>query len=703
MVAERVFLDGKVLLRVNGQILPPVAFMTYYPNAKNFSQFRDIGTPFYSFGAYATDYGINDFSGLKAFTPHFFVGENTYDFSDIDRVLELIAPGGEGGYIFPRVYVDCPKWWAEKYPDELCMDNRGERHRQSFASMVWRKDAWAAMRALIDHINASKWRECVVGYHIAAGSTEEWTYHHHSDLQYRVDYSQPNLQYFIQWLRRKYQTVDALNRAWKKDYGAFEEATFPTQVQRLFAYQGVLRDAKEEMQTIDFWDYSSWLFADTIVYFGEKIKEYTQGHVLTGAFYGYGMMLARSEKNHFALHDVLASPAIDFVAATHGGAEPGQSWPYGVAVDSARLNHKLFFSEGDVRTCRTGLMRAALPHAATNNSYYDQGPAWMPLESMELTLSVLKKACLRVLTGQTGVWWFDMFGGWFDAPEMLTLFRRFNALMAEQTLGPIEADVAVILDEGGLKHLARAHTPGEQVINRQRMLMSWMGAPYHTYLAQDLTREDFPVDQYKLYIMLNFVRPADDVRTAVERKLKCGGRTLVWSYLADVDHEGALTDFEASFHAGDASARAVYRSDLFGQAVYPDEALPCPRFSQDAAKGAYSLACFENTTEPAVLCRVMEDHTSIYSLLPALPPALLSDCVLWSDAHLYSRTGDVIYAGGQFVGIHARTAGEKRIYLPFAVAEMVDVETGEPMTLHNHLYADFKMKQYETRMFRIKK
>ena len=241
MIAKRVIKDGKVLLSVNGTILPPVAFMTYYPNERNFRQFRETGTPFYSFGAYSTDYGINDYSGLMALSPHFYTGENEFDFTEIDRVLELIAPGGQGGYIFPRVYVDCPKWWAEKHPEELSMDNRGERHRQSFASALWREDAWTAMRALIDHINASPWRECVVGYHIAAGGTEEWTYHHHTDLQYRVDYSEPNRLYFIEWLRRKYETVEKLNQAWKKQYSDFTDVAFPTQIERLFAQNGAAR------------------------------------------------------------------------------------------------------------------------------------------------------------------------------------------------------------------------------------------------------------------------------------------------------------------------------------------------------------------------------------------------------------------------------------------------------------------------------
>lgn len=175
----------------------------------------------------------------------------------------------------------------------------------------------------------------------------------------------------------------------------------------------------------------------------------------------------------------------------------------------------------------------------------------------------------------------------------------------------------------------------------------------------------------------------------------------MWTYLADVDRQGELTDFTISYNENDLPVRAHYQSDLFGEMIYPKNAVSCPRFAAEDVSNAYTLAFVENTTQPALRCRVMEDHTSIVSILPALPEGLLSDCILWSDAHLYSRTGDVVYAGGLFVGMHARTAGEKRLYLPQAVKAVVDLDTGEEMLMHDNIHMDFEMKEYETRMFQI--
>ena len=163
------------------------------------------------------------------------------------------------------VYLNTPSWWEEKYPEELCCDDAGMALHESFASERWREDAARALRALMDHINASKWCDCVVGYHIAAGSTEEWTYHHYTGEIFRLDYSAPNHKRFVARLKAKYQTVEALNASWKKAYTAFEKAEFPSTLARCYALRGAVRDVEREMQTIDFWQYTNELFAETIV------------------------------------------------------------------------------------------------------------------------------------------------------------------------------------------------------------------------------------------------------------------------------------------------------------------------------------------------------------------------------------------------------------------------------------------------------
>lgn len=692
MIAKTVKQNGYVKIDIDGKIYDPVAFMTYRPDARIFADFQRAGAHFASFGAYAPDHGINEYAGLFPMTPnHFWIGEGRYDFSEIDRNLAMIAPTGKEAFIFPRVYLNTPSWWEKAHPEELCIDDAGVALHESFASEVWREDAARALRALMDHINASIWRDCVVGYHIAAGATEEWTYHHYAGEIFRLDYSAPNHRKFVAWLKNKYQTVASLNDAWKKHYRDFSDVEFPTTLARCYALNGSLRDTEREMQTIDFWQYTNELFADTITYFCRVVKEYSNHTRLAGAFYGYNIFLIHPDKGHFALSKVLDSPDVDFIAATGNHPEPGGAWSSNATLHSAALRGKLFFCEGDIRTCLTKPLGEQLPHVVSKNNYY-KTPVWAPLPSMELTVSAIKKACARVLTDGVAVWWFDMFGGAFDAPEIMKLYADFVRCMREREKTPLLRDVAYIIDEGALRYLRRNDSPADELNRKQIDSLSRMGAPFDMYEAQDLTKEDFPADQYRLVILSGFIHPSDEIRDAIDRRLRKKGKTLLWCQFTSDDLCGTTTVY--SSHA--AAVRGKFRDICF-----PEAPVSCPRFHTDALEGAYPLAAFDGDGQPSVLAYDGEREINIVSVVPNLPPELLREIATIAGAHVYTRKGDIIYAGGNFVGIHACTAGEKRIQLPTFAKALVDTETGERPLLFDGIYTDIEMKEFETRLFKI--
>lgn len=681
MIAKLVRKNGFMQISINGKNFPPTACMTYNPNIRTFQSFQEVNTPFASVGAYAPDRGINDFSGMGAFGPGFWIGEDMYDFSEVDRVFSLLAPKGNEVYIFPRVYLDCPIWWAKKHPEELSTDERGNPQREAYASEVWRNDAVKALKALMDHINQSVWRDCVVGYHIACGSTEEWTNHHYTDEQYRVDFSEPNRRAFIRWLTNKYENTDALNKAWNTDFSCFDEVTFPTLLERCYSTNGALRDVDKEMKAIDFWTFTSFLFADTISFLCRAVKEYSDNNLLTGAFYGYIGYMSAQEKGHFALENLLRCPYIDFIAST----------VFAAPANSLDLHNKLFFQEGDVRTCLTRPIRDTLPQCDPGNGYFDK-PAWRPLPDMKTTMSKLKSVAARVLTGTMGIWWFDMWGGWFDAPEIMELFGRFNKWMADRENLPLRSEIAVITDENGLMYQPRFNNHAKMTLSDQRDMFEALGAPYDFYEASDLLEESFPFDQYRMVILLDFIHPSEALKEVIKKRLRKNGRTLVWSHLT----ETGISGFETEYNRFDEPRRGNFEGTLF-----PKELIGCPRFTAEATDGAYTYACFEGSAEPCVLARQNSDCCDVLSLLPAIPENLLRQIARMAGVHLYTFGGDVIYAGGNFVAIRALTDGHKRIMLPFPVKSLTDAESGVNMPLYNNIYTDFVMKESEVRIFRV--
>ena len=691
MYAKTVVQDGFVKIEVNGEVLEPVAFMTYRPDARIFSDFRKAGVCFTSFGAYAPDHGINDFSGLFPMTKHFWVGEDRYDFSQIDHDLELICPRGNEMYIFPRVFLDVPSWWEEKYPKERCMDDKGVLLRQSFASEKWREDASRALRALMDHIDASKWRECVVGYHIAAGGTEEWTPECYEGEIFRLDYSEVNRMGFSKWLEGKYRSVEKLNLAWGCAFRDFSEIRIPSVLQRCYSLNGVLRDEQREKNVIDFYEYTNDTFADAIVHFCRTVKEHSNFSRLAGAFYGYNIFLIHPDKGHFALSRVLGSEYVDFIAATGNHPEPGGAWSSNATLNSAALHGKLFFCEGDIRTHLTRPLGEMLPHVVSKNNYYKTS-VWAPLANKELTFSAVKKAIARVLTEGVSVWWFDMFGGAFDDPDVMDLFADFCVRMKERSGTPLRRDVAFIVDESGVFHMRRNDPPAEYINKRQVDEISRMGAPVDMLEAKDILCDSFDPDRYRLIILSGFVSPSEEIRRAIDEKLRANGRTLLWCQFADCRLTGAETVYDP-FRA---PSQGVYENECF-----PDKPVSCPRFSDSAMEGAYALSVFADDHKPSVLAYERKDYREIVSAVPCLPSGLLREIATLAGVHVYTRKGDVIYAGGNYVAIHARSAGEKRICLPCCVGSLTDTQTGEHPFLFNGVYADIEMEEFETRIYKI--
>jgi len=695
MISRIAFENGSPRIEVNGQTYPAVAFMTYHPTHEISREFREIGMPVFSFGLYASDRGINDLSNLRALRPNFWIGEDEYDFSDLDSIFEMAAPGGKGAFIFPRVDLDAPSWWIENHPEELARDDRNQPLRQSLISEKWREDAKKALRALIDHVNASKWKECVIGYHIAAGATEEWTHHQtQPDQQWRVDYSKPSLDKFHSFLINKYGTVENLNSAWKSSYSSFDDVPFPRLIERIYSKNGIIRSA-DEQNVIDFWAYNSFIFSDTILCFTSEVKRYTNRNLLTGAFYGY-FFLYGMEKGHYDMRSILDSEDIDFVATTSGGTGPGGGRPFGTGVASLNLHGKMYFNEGDIRTCLNTVVGDNIPEAVPENSYYQNRNVWRGPSNMFLSLSALKKATARVLTGHAGIWLFDMFGGWFRSPRMMEYFRRFIDMQKEQTASPIKSEIAVLVDEEGFLHYPRGEK-GEQLTRHEQMnQLDYIGAPYDLYLASDLMCDSFQADQYKMFVMINCVRPSKEFISCAEKKLKNNHKTIVWTYFDDFEGDGKLTGLPIEYNRF-----ALPRQGRYESTVFPPSPVACPSFREKAIENAYVLSSFEGSSEPAVAAVQTENFLSVVSVLPYIPHALLKEIAVFSGVNLYSRTDDVIMAGGRFVAVHALTGGEKRLNFPFPISKIEDAETGANIPIGSSVNADFQMEQYETRIFKI--
>lgn len=686
---------------IDGKTVYPSAYMTYAPLQEDFDEMKQHGVNVFMFGIYAGDEGINMESGLRPLCNNFFKGYGEYDFSAVEKVMNMIDPTGEEEvYVIPRVCLEPPKWWQKLNPDEVGCDYTGQPLRYCFTSEKWRKDMSEALFALIDYFENSKWKNTVIGYHIAAGGTEEWTYQCRYDKSY-YEYSQRNLEAYQRWLEDKYTTCSNLSKVWGRKVSAWDEVKFPNPASRTYAKKGFLRNPDTEMDVLDYYDFHNESVADTINYFCKQVKDYTNNTRVTGAFYGYVAVLPQNKKGLHALHKLLEQPYVDFISTTNWYKEEGGAWVFASAVHSALLHDKMWIAEGDLRTSKSTNLGEYLPEALPDNDYYTSA-VWRPLATMEQSESVLTKGLARIITAPCGIWWFGMFGRWFSDERMMRIIDKTSSLLAKQQHDYLKTDVAVIIDEKAYKYYGIPELRMRDVIDENMKKLSYVGFTYHNYLLSDIKNNSFPADDYKMYIFVGCVNPSEEEKDAINKKLKNGNKTLMWLHSASY-YDSDLSGFKLEERDTDITGVIDFDGKKYCDAGTPygeDEySLPCFKF---ADCDGYVLSRFDESREPAVIWRNMDGYSSVYSITMAPSVDIYRHIAIMSGVHLYNRDNDCVYAGGEFAGIYAMTEGYKRIALPYAGFKASNAITGEPLKV-NSCFIDIYMKQYESILVHIEK
>jgi len=660
---------GVPTIHFDGQPDPGLAFMTYWPRSQQMREFAEAGVHLYSAPSTSCQHL------WEPMAPQVWLGPDNYEYTHVDRLMEQIVAADPKARIFPRIYLNSPRWWDMRHPDQLVLvdDGQGvpvpyyERNQKrvpSWASEVWRQDTAETLRSYIRHIQAAPYAEHVIGYHLASGTTEEWMYWGANDGMY-ADFSSPSLVRFKDWLREKYGNDTArLREAWADPKIDFERVTIPTKAERLHTSRGFLRDPQREMCVIDYLLYHSWMTADTICGLAKVITETTERSALCGVFYGYLMQLAARDFRwqncgHLGLKQILASPDIDFVcspsnySARNLGA--GGYSMFMSLTDSIKLHGKTWFDENDYRTC------VATAHG------------WGKTYTMADTIAVQRRELANVLANGVCMWWFNLTTEpWFSDPELLgeiAHHRRIGQASLSWDRRSV-AQIGVLYDEDAVTYAQVDSELPEQLVIRQMPELGRSGAPYALYHIDDL--ELLSGDECKVWFMLTSFATTARKRELIRAKLQRAGNTLVWIYAP-----GVIADERYSLEASAelTGIRLASIEEAMPIEVIPDTGSPLafarygvqkpigPVFYADepAAETWGELA---GLGKPGLVVRQMTGWCSVYSAAPCLPSDLLRELAKRAGVHIYNDAGDVVYANRSFIGVSADYSGTRTIRLP---------------------------------------
>ena len=393
-----------------------------------------------------------------------------------------------------KVYflLNMPPEWCEEHPEELIvLDNRVDslrntplhKRQPSYASEVWRRQMGDILRRAVTALRRSSFADRVGLLRLRYANCGEWNNWGYHEKGF-TDYSEPMRRAFASWLKTRYGSVEELRAAWKSDTVSFDSPNLiPGRASRLSGGGPWRPDDASGRATADYYEFFQWYTVDTILYFARIAKDAGDRRLLVSAYYAYYFGHFGSnpyhfhESGHYGLRYILESPDIDSVGGPYPYDRRRQFTEVNGLADSVALHGKLWESEGDLRTSRSGKKEA---YAGGHTD---------PAESVEL----LKRDFMINLQRRAGFYFYDFARDWYADPEFMATVKRLREI--DFALRRIErrdtTQVAVIFDEASIHR--RTSCPDKALIKLRgqwRTEIPRWGVPAGYYLKTDLSRLD---------------------------------------------------------------------------------------------------------------------------------------------------------------------------------------------------------------------
>jgi hypothetical protein len=722
---ERV--KGVPTFTLNGKPYTLPVFETYSPEAKYFKQFADTGLRVFSFNT--NPGGNNIYRWSRPTSP----APGQWDYSELDELARrALAAAPKDGLILPRVYMGAPEWWMKENPDEMEVLSDGSRAISgpvsarvpvpvgpfpSVASEKWRRDMGDGLKHLIDHIRDSDYRDHIFGYFITGLRTEEWYHWWTASTEQLAGYSTHMVAAFRRWLKNRYGDVRNLRAAWRDPGVEFETAAVPSREERYDAGKLTLRDPARRMNVIDFYCFYNDIVPETIDYFAAIAKRATGGKKVVGAFYAYMYEHhGDPEQGHNALAKYLASPNLDFVFVT--GSYRNRQLATGgdnlrAPTMSVALHGKLWYHDNDCGSyVYTRRLREEISRPGVTEERRKDRLRWLnslgSTETPEETIWMYRRNAGFALCMGMFQSYFDLVHGSYDAPdlmaEVVTLNRMFDRSKSYDR-SP-NSEILVVADESSCSYCSFRSEMLLRTVEHSQWQLIKIGAPADHILVDDLKLIN--LDRYKLVVFLNTYNLTDSQRALIEKKVKGGHRTLLWTYAPGLfngtssspDLMAKLTGMRIAVSADETyiapqieiAEAASPLASAFGKAglktIGPEQPL-CKLIAVQDDR-AVTLGKLPGGSAATLATKDMGSWTSVYAITAVLPAAFYRELARHAGVHIYNDRDDTFYANKSYVTVHANGAGPRTIRFPRS-CELRDAVTEKQLAARTRQYShDFK-------------
>lgn len=542
--------------------------------------------------------------------------EDTYNFSKLDKIMEMVRQNGLKVVLATSTAAH-PAWMARKYPEILRTEANGmkrkfgSRHNSCPNSLVYRKYSVALARELAKRYGHY---DNIIAWHISNEYGGEC-------------YCENCEKAFRRWLKKRYGTIDELNRAWNTAFWShtfydWDDVVLPNYLSEHWGwdrstFQGI---------SLDYRRFNSESMLDCYRLEYEAVKEYTPDIPVTTNFMEFYKPLDYQKWAKY----------MDFV-----------SWDSYPAPDytpaQMAMNHEL------MRGMKQGMPFVLMEQTPSVTN-------WQPFNALKRPGVMRLWSYQAVAHGSDSVMFFQMrrsigacekyHGAIIDhaGHENTRVFREAAALGAElkllggQTLGSrVHADVGILFDWENW--WAIEYSAGPSIMLKYR---DEVQRYYEALHEQNIPAQIIPMDEdlsrYKVIVapILYMVKPGMDEKL---RRFVAAGGTLVTTYFSGYVDESDLVT------VGGYPGKL---RDILGIWVEESDALPegsCNHFTYGEEQHEASLLCDLLHSEGAEVLATYEDD--FYAGMPVLTCNHFGDGKAYyvatrSDAGFYRKLMDEI-------------------------------------------------------------
>ena len=386
-------------------------------------------------------------------------------------------------------------------------------------------------------------------------------------------------------------------------------------------------DPVKDADKVAYWRFHHKVVADAILDFAGEAKRIVKDRARIGLFFGYIMAHGKDKLlywGHLDYDRVFQSPLTGSFSAPgvyqHRGA--GGTSGFQFAPDAILANGNLAWHEIDHRPHVLKKSRTPVVQRMT------QKGKRLDFNTPEETTACLRREfALAMITG-CHLWWFDMFGGWFDDPGMMAEIKHMTQL-AERfaETGPGRCEVAMLVDADSMYYVNGRTELGDTVIRKLQFALFKTGVPWRCHSLADLPKLD--MSPFKVVILPNLFAVTPEKRKWLDEKVLRQKKHVVTVFAP-----GIITDGRYDV------------ANLGKLTGIPVERLGKPGEPQQTSYHA------------------CDGWTSVFLSRPQMSPELLRDIFRKAGVHVYNDDREPFYVNDELMALHTAKGGPRTFHLP---------------------------------------